>query len=60
MTAAHQLEAWKAWARPAMPSSMLAEPLLARLRERWPLDGGGDGPRDFLALGWVSKSGEAG
>ncbi len=50
MTPAEQLEAWRAWACPAQPSTMRDEPALARLRERWPLDGGGEGPRDYEAL----------
>ncbi len=45
-----QLARWKAWAEPAAPSSMTDEPELHRLRERWPVGGGGDGPRDMAAL----------
>ncbi len=44
------LARWLAWAAPAQPSTMRNEPLLARLRERWPLDGGGEGPADYEAL----------
>jgi hypothetical protein len=51
------LARWQAWAAPAAPSSMTAEPELHRLRERWPLDGTGPGPRDYAALvaelGWT-------
>ncbi len=47
-----QLARWKAWAEPAVPSSMRDEPVLAYLRERWPLAGGGAGPRDHAFAAW--------
>jgi hypothetical protein len=50
MTPPDQMAAWLAWACPAQPSTMLDEPALARLRERWPLGGGGEGPADYAAL----------
>ena len=50
MSIADDYAAWLAWACPAAPSSMLDEPALARLRERWPVAGGGEGPADMRVL----------
>lgn len=48
-----------AWRYQATPAEMAHEALLARLRERWPADGGGDGPADYAALlratGWKPR-----
>jgi hypothetical protein len=62
MTPLEQLEACLAWACPAQPSSMAEAPDLHRLRERWPLGGGGEGPRDMAALEreWFEAGGSYG